>query len=217
MVREKDPDPAGLEPEEDPLDFDDSEGIDAREGLVEEQKLGFEGQGPGDFQPAPFSSRERIGPLAGQGGQAEFVQEGLGGRAPFAPRIRQKLDGQTEVVPDRRLEEDRIFLGKIGQSGPGPLVGGPWSDVLIVEQDPPAVRLEKADDHLEACRLARPVPAQQTDDLAGSHADVHVLDDEASAETLDEMFGEKEGHLRVGTSNATIAFPPADCQERRHP
>src|SRR5581483_5890510 len=58
-----------------------------------------------------------------------------------------------------------------------PVRGRPAGHVLAVQQHLPRPRPDDAEDGLQRRRLPRRVPAEQADELALSHLDVHVLED----------------------------------------
>jgi hypothetical protein len=64
VVGDENADAALPEAEHDALDLEDGDRIDAREGLVEQDELGLEGQGPGDLKPPALAAREAVSRLA---------------------------------------------------------------------------------------------------------------------------------------------------------
>ena len=54
-------DAALLQVADDVLDITDRDRVDAGERLIEENELGFHGQGPGDFHPPPFATGQADG------------------------------------------------------------------------------------------------------------------------------------------------------------
>jgi hypothetical protein len=91
VVRDQDPDPAILQVGDDLLDVDDGYGVDARKGLVQEDKGGGGGQGPADLEPPALPSGEGVGGLAGLGEDAQLLQQ--------APRARPPLgSGQASMA-----------------------------------------------------------------------------------------------------------------------
>ena len=75
VVGDQDPEAALLEVRDDPLDVRDRDGVDAREGLVEQDEEGRGGKGPADLEAAALAAREGVGPLLGEAGDAEFVEQ----------------------------------------------------------------------------------------------------------------------------------------------
>jgi hypothetical protein len=67
--------PAVPEVGDDLLDVDDGDGVDACEGLVEEDERRVGGQGAADLQAAPLSSRQRIGGLSRDVADAQLLEE----------------------------------------------------------------------------------------------------------------------------------------------
>src|ERR1044071_3524983 len=64
VIGDEHADPAVPEVGDDLLDVDDGNGVDAGEGLVEEDEGRVGGQGATDLEAAPFSAREGVGGLA---------------------------------------------------------------------------------------------------------------------------------------------------------
>src|SRR5688572_12619303 len=56
VIGDQDPDPAGLQMENDLLDIADGDRVDAGERLVEQNELGGNDQGTSDLDPAPLAS-----------------------------------------------------------------------------------------------------------------------------------------------------------------
>ena len=88
-----------------------------------------------------ISSRRRSPPdrlWAGwpaSGEQSEFLEQGRGGPGPARCGSGRSSRASRRLSADRGLEEDRVFLGQVGQPGPGPLVRRGAGDVPAVEED----------------------------------------------------------------------------------
>ena len=98
--------------------------------------------------------------------QAELVEQ-LVLPIPALPAAhRAGLEDGHQVVFDRELLEDARILREVAHARLGTLVHGQARDVPAVEDDLAAVGVDQADRHAEAGGLARPVGAEQADDLA---------------------------------------------------
>src|SRR6185503_2068194 len=73
VVGDEHADSAVPEVGDDLLDVDDGDGVDAGEGLVEQDEGRVGGQGAADLQAPPLSAGKRVGGLAGDVGDAELV------------------------------------------------------------------------------------------------------------------------------------------------
>ena len=67
------------------------EGIDAGEGLVEQDEGRRGGQGAADLQPPPLAAREGVGRLARHGQDAQLLEQGARARARCSPAARPSV------------------------------------------------------------------------------------------------------------------------------
>ena len=91
---------------------------------------------------------------------------------------------RPDVLLHRHPAEDRGLLRQVADAEPAALVHRQGRDVVAVQFDPPAVRLDQAGDHVEHRGLAGAVGAQEPDRLAAPHVKAHTLDDLPVAEAL---------------------------------
>jgi hypothetical protein len=95
VIGDEQGDPVIDEPADLVLELFDAVGIDAREGLVQQQQLGPDDQGPGDLEPPAFSARARPGLVARLVLEAELREQLFGARlAVVFGELLRLQDGQ---------------------------------------------------------------------------------------------------------------------------
>jgi hypothetical protein len=81
-------------------------------------------------------------------------------------------------------------------------------DVLAVEHDPPAGGLVDAGDHVEECRLAGPVRADQADDRVPPDGEVDRVDGDQAAEFLAQGLDDEQVAVHRVTSTSGVSWTP---------
>src|SRR6185436_424868 len=197
MVRYQNADPPFAKPGDDLLDVADRDGIDTREGLVQEQVLRRRDQRPRDLETPALAAGERVGRIARQRGEVELGQELAGALPALGRREIKRLEDGEQVLLDGQLPEYRGFLRQITDALAASLVHGKPGDLFPFEEDSPAVGREQADHHVERRRLARAVGAEQPDDLAALDVEGNGVDNLAALEPLGEALGDQTFHRSV--------------------
>ena len=165
----------------------------------------------GERQPLLPATRERAGELVLARGQAEPVQR-LGhcllDRVELVePRHEGQVlgDGQVFVEGEalRHVADLALYRGALG------------ADIEPEHRALPGIGLEQAADHPDRRGLARAVGAEETDDLAGRHREIDIVDHRALAEALGHpvnIDGERRAHRCPRSITSTI-WPgcSADC------
>src|SRR5439155_5067012 len=90
----------------------------------------------------------------------------------------------ANVLLDGEAAEDRGFLRQIADAEPRALIHRQLGDVVAVEFDGAAIRLDQPGDHVEHRGLAGAVRAQQSDRLAAANIDADAAHHLAGAETV---------------------------------
>ena len=179
------------------LDLADGLGVDPRERLVEHDQLRLGDQRARDLQPAPLAAGDAVGLGPADGRQAELVEQ-LVLPVPALPAAhRAGLEDGHQVVFDRELLEDARILREVAHARLGTLVHGQARDVPAVEDDLAAVGVDQADRHAEAGGLARPVGAEQADDLAPRDLEVDPVDDLSTPVPLLQAADFQQGHASI--------------------
>ena len=94
------------------------------------------------------------------------------------------LEHGADVLLDGEAAKDRGFLRQIADAEPRALIHRQLGDVVAVELDGAAIRLDQAGDHVEHRGLAGAVRAEQADRFAAADIDADAAHDLAGAETL---------------------------------
>jgi hypothetical protein len=152
-------------------------GVEAGEGLVEQQDVGLHRQRPGDVNAAALAARQgACGPVAEVSG-AHRVESGTGALITNRSRDAPPGEGERDVVK-------RCSAGEVG----------------CLERDrDPAVTLDpsfcgpkRAGERVEQGALARAVGAEQRDELAGAEFYGDVADDRPLAANDCEVLAAKQ-------------------------
>ena len=117
-------------------------------------------------------------------GQARFPLR-LGDRFAFVVDL--QFQNRAHVVLDIELAEYGSLLRQIAQTQAGTAVDRQVLNALAVNRNIATAGTHQAHQHVKRGRLARPVRAQQTDDLAGSQGQRYIFDDLAFAKRLLQM------------------------------
>src|SRR5262249_40372762 len=183
-------------------------------------------QGHRDAEDALVPVRQalrRLLDLGGQPGELEYVTAALDLLArewPTAPQhlanafLAMQVQSQKHVLQRRHLLEQRGELERPDQAALDDPVRSEPGDVLTVEPDRPGRRLEEPRQEVEAGGLARPVGADQPDDLALRDAEVEVLDRGEPVEALGELAGLQQRHAvsPPGSVSAPMRSAPSAVQ-----
>ncbi len=165
-------------------------GIESGRRFIQQHEPGLLGQGPGDLQTPGLAVgqgvRGQILPLR----QPHQVQQfpglgpGLGFSLPHpapGPQGRQRPHFQALVPPGEDVfqhahaAEKLDVLESAGQAAPGPLIGGEAHQLLSGKDQPPGRGRQKPVDDIEAGGLARPVGADEGQDLSFGHVEGHPV------------------------------------------
>src|ERR1017187_1454801 len=186
VVRDEESDPGGREVPDHVLDVGNGNRVDAGERLVEKHEAGGQRQSAGDLEPAPFSSRKRVGHRVSEVREIESVEKASRGLLARRALPGKRLEDREQVLEGGHLPENGRFLRQIAEAAPRPAVHRQRRDVLPVEEDGACVRLDEPDDDRERRRLSRPVRAEETHDLSRRDEDRDAVDDRAAPIGLGE-------------------------------
>ena len=112
------------------------------------------------------------------------------------------FDDGEDVFLDGEFAEDGGFLREVTDAVAGALVHGQARQVDAVEKNRAGGGRHKADDHVKRRRFARAVATEQTDDLAGAHAEADAIDDGAGTKGFNETLGDDLGARARGGGGA---------------
>ena len=170
----------------------------ARRGLVEDEQHRVGGEGACDLERALGAERQAARQLVGAPGEADpgELAHRLGEALPLFAAVepeagRQQAGAGTavgaegDVVEQAHLRPELDVLEGARQAEPGepPLREG--RDVAAEKLDPARRHRQGSRQQVEQGRLARPVRADQADDLAGADLEADVVDGDQPAEALD--------------------------------
>ena len=148
----------------------------------------------GDLELSALAAAEGFGALVALADQAVLVEQLLGAAVALGAADVERLEDRLEVLPDGQPAKIAAFLREIADAPPGPLVHGQVGDVGGVEGDRPAVGGDHAQDHAEGGGFARPVAAEQADDLFLGQDEADLIDDGPAVVTFDELGGFEQIH-----------------------
>ncbi len=204
--------PAALQIENDALQLQHLNRVDAAEGLVEQQKARVDHQRAGDFHAPPLAAGEHVAAAAAHLFQAQLIEQALHGLAAFAGAHGQRFENRQQVLFHRQLAEDAGLLRQIADAAARALVHRQVGDVLIVHQDAPGIGADQPDDHVERRGFPRAVRAQQAHHFALLHEHRDIVHDAAAAIGLGDLPGFEFAHA-VGA--ATISLLSIDAAVAR--
>ncbi len=180
--------PAGQPPHQ-LLDFHDRLGIDARERLVEQHVIRPRGERPRDLDTAALAAGERDRWGLAPRGNFEFVEQRIElGLAP-APIGLHDFQHSANVVLHVEAAKDRCLLGQVADAEPCALIHWEVGDIIAIELDRAALRLDQAGNGIERRGLAGAIRPQQTDRFPATHVEGDPIDHLASAITLLQAMG----------------------------
>src|SRR5687768_1727259 len=165
----------------------DRDRIDRAERFVEQDELRLGDQGPGDLQLALFAAGAEVGLLISYLLQAELGQKLLAALDALGAADVERLQDRLKVLPDRELAKDALFLRQVPDALASPLVHGQVGDVRGVESDCATLRDDHAQDHPEGGRLARPVSAEEADNLLLVEEEANLVHDGPPVVTLYQL------------------------------
>src|SRR5882724_12274691 len=148
----------------------------AREDLVQQHQPRLGRERPGEVEEFPLEQVELVGQRVGLGLEAGEREPGPRQTAPGLAAVTAAAEhrGEGDVVDDAESAERARYLVGAGQAEPGDPVSPDPGDVPAVEHDPAAVGLVVAADHVDQRRLARPVRADEAENLAGPDLERHA-------------------------------------------
>src|SRR6478752_2989804 len=164
-----------------PLDLDHCLRINAGERFVEQHVIGAARQRPGDLDPATFATRQRDGRRLAMPRDLELFEQRVEIVVAAATVGLHHFEHRADIVLDIKATEDRRFLREIADPEAGPLIHGKMRDVVPVELDLAALRLDQAGDHVERGGLARTIRPQQAHRLTAADIEADAIDHPASA------------------------------------
>ncbi len=151
--------------------------------LVHEQESGLGHQCPGQGQHLLLPAGEQPGLAVEQRLQFREQSEHPLQRQPLTAASPHP---EAQVLAGGQLEEERAVLGDVAHTPAGDLVGRPGRRRSPEDLDGPGDHGQQARDRLEGRRLARPVGAEEGDDLTLRHGQVQPADDGHALVTSDQ-------------------------------
>src|SRR2546421_2122962 len=199
VIADEDAEPPLAQFPDQPLQLVHGDGVDAGEGLVEEEEARLGEQRPRDLRPTPLPSRELLAQRVGHAEQVELLQHVVGPAARFVAVHAVALEDEEQVLPDGQLAEDARFLRQVAQPHPGAAVEWQAGQVLAAQVHLALVGVEQPHHAVEAGRLPGAIGTQEAHHLAGVHVEGDPVHDLAAPEALRQTAGVQGAHR----------FPPA--------
>ena len=207
---EEEGDPAGGQAAQEVAHHAAGHGVDAVQGLVEEEHLRPVDEGAGEGELLAHALRVVHHELAALVGQGEELEEllrpptRLGAREPVHPRGEEQVLFPGQPLVERQLLGEDADPPLEGQEVPGD--PGPVDDRVA------RGGAQEAGEHPDRRALAGPVRAEESEEAPAGHAEGHVVDRHLAAERLREPLD----HDRVGVvhQGKVIRFVLASRQRR---
>ena len=151
-------------------------GIEARGGLIEDEELGFGGQGPGQGETLALPAGE-VAHAAGRVGEPHGLEQGVHPRLDAPPNREAAIQAEGDVFPDREVLEESALLeddAQALQQGRGqPLIEVPAEHFpSALEHQSRGVSTQRVDEQVEEHGFPRPARPHQADQLAGSNGQI---------------------------------------------
>ena len=142
VVGDDDADVLVLERRHDRLDVLHGDGVDAREGLVEQDERRVDGHRARDLRTAPFAARKLDAEALANLLQAELLDQRLDALGLVLLREIGHFEYGADVVLDRQAAEDRCLLCQVAHAHLGAFVDrllGQFGDLafVVLEEDAP--------------------------------------------------------------------------------
>ena len=186
---------------------------EARGGLVEQEHLGVEGEGPGQLDEAGRAGGQRAHHEVGDVGDADPLEHLVGHRTGVELRLvpgPALLGGDQHVLPGREAAEGLQLLEGAGDAQAGPAVRALAGDVGALEHHVALGRLLEPGDHVEQRGLAGTVGADEPGDEARLDLDAGVRHRLEHAEAHDDVVGgEDHAHWPTSVFAAPTGVRPA--------
>src|ERR1019366_2732557 len=135
VVGHQDADAGPLQVEDDALQLEHLDGVDAGEGLVQQQEAGADDQRACDFHAAPLAAREHVAMAAAHFLEAQLLDELLHGFAALARAHGQRFENGHQVLFHRELAEDGSLLWQVADAAARAQVHGQAGNILLIHQD----------------------------------------------------------------------------------
>jgi 3-oxoacyl-[acyl-carrier protein] reductase len=179
----------------------DDDGREPEAELVQQQQARAAGERAGDGQHLLLA--------AGQQPDRPRLQRLQGREVLERLRRVERLAAvaQPEVLGDGQAEEQTAALGDVRDPAPRAALGRHPRRVLAVEQDPALERVHEPGHGPQRGRLARPVGAEQRDDLARGDLQLHLPDHGRAVVAGGQALEAQHGGHSASPSRSAPAFP----------
>jgi hypothetical protein len=171
-----------------------------RRRLVEDEDARVPVERLEDFHPLPFPHRERGHPRLGLHRQAEFLRQRHEPRAPLRPaasHAQERLGAQHHVVQHRQVARQREMLVHHADARLDRRAGTARRKLLPEDLHAALVGGVMAEEDVHQRRLARPVLAQEREDLAFLQVQRHGVVRGQCAEPLGDPVEMQNGHAGI--------------------
>jgi len=187
VVGDEDPDARVAQPVDDVLKLLNRHGVDAGEGFVEEDEIGFRGKRPGDFDAPSLTARKHATGALHDPADMELFAQSVDDLVLLRPADSSLLQHQADVVFHGETAKNAALLSQVSDPGARALMHGPLRDLLAIEFHDSALRLHQAGDHVERGRFPRTVRPEKPDNLALGEFDADIIHHAATPVFLDEI------------------------------
>ena len=175
MVGYENADSARFQIEDDLLQVEHSDGVDAAEGLIEQQEARLDAEAAGNLDAAALTAGERIALGRADVAQVQLLNETLGANVAFGVGNRLRFEDAHDVVFNGELAEDGWLLGQVADAViAGPQVHGNAGDLSIVDHDATRFGNHQAHNHVKTGSFACAVGAKQPDNFSSGDGEVDL-------------------------------------------
>src|SRR4051812_20413061 len=144
MVRDQNADAAGLQIEDDLLQIEHRDGIDAAERFIEQNEIRLDAKAAGDLHAAALTAGNRVSAILANVVQPKLVNQSLQALAAFVPGDGLRFQNRQNVLFHGQLAEDRRLLRQVADVKVArPQVHGHIGDlrILVVVRDDDAAAI----------------------------------------------------------------------------
>ena len=166
VIGNQDTDAGTFQVENDFLDFEHLDGIDAGKGLVQQQEMRIDCQRSGNLHPPPLAARQCVTFVMPDLIQTQLLNQLVHPVTANVRIERKRFEDRKQVLFHRKLPEHRGFLRQVTDAPAGALVHGHFCNVRIVQHDAARVRTDQTDNHVERRRLPCAIGSKQSHDLS---------------------------------------------------
>ena len=196
MVGDQNREPGFAQVDHDLLHIVDRDRVHPAEGLVQHQESRIGHERTRDRQPPFLAATQSKRSIFRDLLDSELVQQLFAPLAAFLFRKRERFQDGQDIFLHGEFAKDRFLLRQVTHPEARAFVHRVVRHVRAVKKDATVVGPHQAYDHIEAGRLAGAVRAEQADDLARAHVNVHPIHHRAAVVDFHQLFRRQDGPSR---------------------